>query len=35
MMDQCAYGTISDCRVIEVLSDHALCAHDHHAESAV
>ena len=22
-------GQVSDCRVIEVLSDHALCAHDH------
>lgn len=29
MLDQCACGTISDCRVIEVLSDHALCAQDH------
>lgn len=33
MLDQCACGTISDCRVIEVLSDHSHCAHDHHAES--
>ena len=29
MLDQCACGTISDCRVIEVLIDHALCADDH------
>jgi DNA-binding transcriptional MerR regulator len=29
MIDQCACGTIKDCRVIETLSDHALCAHDH------
>ncbi|MBC9247449.1 helix-turn-helix domain-containing protein [Paracoccus sp. 11-3] len=29
MLDQCASGTISDCRVIEVLGDHANCAHDH------
>lgn len=29
MVDQCACGTISDCRVIEVLGDHAHCAHDH------
>mgnify|MGYP002652817701 CR=1 FL=1 len=35
MIAQCAQGTIASCRVIEVLSDHALCAHDHHAESAV
>lgn len=29
MVSQCACGTISDCRVIEVLGDHAHCAHDH------
>ncbi len=29
MLAQCASGTISDCRVIEVLGDHANCAHDH------
>ncbi|MGO4852269.1 MerR family transcriptional regulator [Phaeovulum sp. W22_SRMD_FR3] len=29
MITQCAQGTIADCRVIEVLSDHGLCAHDH------
>ncbi|WP_299912819.1 helix-turn-helix domain-containing protein [uncultured Paracoccus sp.] len=29
MLEQCACGTISDCRVIEVLGDHALCAHEH------
>lgn len=29
MIDQCACGTIKDCRVIETLGDHALCAHDH------
>ncbi|WP_426038449.1 MerR family transcriptional regulator [Cypionkella sp. TWP1-2-1b2] len=31
MVVQCAHGTIADCRVIEVLGDHGLCAHDHHA----
>lgn len=31
MIDQCACGTIRDCRVIETLGDHALCAHDHGA----
>lgn len=31
MVAQCAHGSIADCRVIEVLGDHALCAHDHHA----
>lgn len=29
MLDQCACGTVSDCRVIEVLSDHSLCANNH------
>ncbi len=29
MIDQCACGTIRDCRVIETLGDHTLCAHDH------
>ncbi|MFE3835522.1 MerR family transcriptional regulator [Pseudogemmobacter sonorensis] len=29
MVAQCAHGTIADCRVIEVLGDHALCGHDH------
>ncbi|MGA0542680.1 MerR family transcriptional regulator [Neotabrizicola sp. VNH66] len=32
MLDQCACGTIKDCRVIETLGDHALCAHEHAAE---
>jgi DNA-binding transcriptional MerR regulator len=31
MVDQCACGTISDCRVIEVLGDHSQCAHEHGA----
>ncbi len=30
MVAQCAHGSISECRVIEVLGDHALCRHDHH-----
>ncbi len=29
MVAQCAGGRIADCRVIEVLSDHSLCATDH------
>lgn len=33
MITQCAQGTIEDCRVIEVLSDHALCAGDHRAQT--
>ncbi|MGC8202574.1 MerR family transcriptional regulator [Aliiroseovarius sp. PTFE2010] len=32
MIAQCAQGTIADCRVIEVLSDHTLCADDHRTE---
>ena len=31
MVHQCASGTIADCRVIEVLGNHELCAHDHAA----
>lgn len=30
MIEQCRGGQIADCRVIEVLSDHALCETDHH-----
>ena len=30
MVDQCRGGRVADCRVIEILSDHALClVHDH------
>ena len=29
MVAQCAHGTVADCRVIEVLGDHAQCGHDH------
>ncbi len=35
MVVQCRHGTISDCRVIEVLGNHALCAHDHAPEPEV
>jgi DNA-binding transcriptional MerR regulator len=31
MIAHCAHGMIADCRVIEVLSDHRLCADDHRA----
>lgn len=30
MLDHHSSGTISDCRVIEVLGDHSLCLHDDH-----
>ena len=34
MVVQCGGGRIADCRVIEVLGDHSLCATDHrHPES--
>ena len=32
MVDQCAGGAISDCRVIEVLGNHKHCATDHGRE---
>lgn len=31
MLHHCACGTVADCRVIDVLGNHDLCAHDHHA----
>ncbi len=33
MLRQCAHGSIADCRVIEVLGNHALCGHDHAGEA--
>lgn len=32
MLTQCAQGTISDCKVIEALSNHENCLHPHHGE---
>ncbi|WP_339744114.1 helix-turn-helix domain-containing protein [uncultured Maricaulis sp.] len=29
MLDHCAHGEVDQCRVIETLSDHALCESDH------
>lgn len=34
MITQCAQGTVADCRVIEVLSDHSHCAKDHGTSEA-
>lgn len=34
MVEQCRGGSISDCRVIEVLADHSLCLEDSHAAYA-
>jgi DNA-binding transcriptional MerR regulator len=31
MLHNCAHGTISDCRVVETLGDHALCVSGHAA----
>ncbi|MFT5220661.1 MAG: DNA-binding transcriptional MerR regulator [Planctomycetota bacterium] len=33
MIGQCAGGLVSDCRIIEVLSDHALCLSEEHGKS--
>lgn len=30
MISQCAGGLVSDCRIIEVLSDHSLCLSEEH-----
>jgi DNA-binding transcriptional MerR regulator len=30
MVDECGHGRICECRIVEVLSDHAHCAHDTH-----
>lgn len=30
MVEGCRHGHVSDCRVIEVLADHAKCVHDRH-----
>ena len=35
MITQCAQGTIADCRIIEVLGDHSLCAQDHRISEAI
>lgn len=34
MIDQCAGGTVADCRVIESLADHAHCIADRHTVPA-
>jgi len=31
MLEQCAQGRIAECRVIEALADHSLCASEHGA----
>jgi len=30
MVEECGHGRICECRIVEVLSDHAHCAHDTH-----
>ena len=30
---QCKGGTVSDCRIIEVLADHSLCSDERHSET--
>lgn len=34
MIEQCAGGSIADCRVIEVLTDHGECLHESHEAPA-
>jgi DNA-binding transcriptional MerR regulator len=29
MLTSCHHGTVADCRIVEVLSDHEECAHEH------
>jgi DNA-binding transcriptional MerR regulator len=29
MVDACAHGAVSECRVVQVLSDHQMCGTDH------
>jgi len=29
MIDECGHGHVCDCRIIEALADHSLCATDH------
>ncbi len=29
MLSDCHHGTVADCRIVEVLSDHEECAHEH------
>ena len=31
MVQQCGGGTVTDCRIIEVLADHSKCLNDQHA----
>ena len=31
MIEQCRGGTVADCRIIEVVADHALCLDEDHA----
>ncbi|PTW44549.1 MULTISPECIES: MerR family transcriptional regulator [Rhodovulum] len=33
MIDQCAGGRAAECRVLEVIGDHALCSTDHRPET--
>lgn len=30
MVDECGHGRICECRIVEVIGDHELCAHDSH-----
>jgi DNA-binding transcriptional MerR regulator len=30
MVDECHHGKVCECKIVEVIGDHALCAHDEH-----
>jgi hypothetical protein len=30
MVDECHHGQVCECKIVEVIGDHALCAHDEH-----
>jgi DNA-binding transcriptional MerR regulator len=30
MVSECSHGRVGECRVIQVLADHARCEHEHH-----
>jgi len=34
MIHQCRGGRVADCRILEVVADHALCAHPDHSEES-
>ncbi|WP_203290746.1 MerR family transcriptional regulator [Maricaulis parjimensis] len=35
MVERCSHGVVDECRVIQTLSDHALCEHEHGEDQTV